>query len=338
MRKLVSVIAAATIMLIALCASGAVGSTGVVTAQEAAVVPSPPEQVAAAETTSGPSFTQGVSVTDAHRTATIDRWGIQRIEVPAAWDAARSFAPVLVAVIDTGIDPCVPFATRVKAGIDFSGSGSTDDEHGHGTHMAGTIAAIAPNASFVNLKVADKRGRCETDTVAKAIRWAADRGAQVINVSLEVEPTKALQSAVEHASAVGAIVVAAAGNSGSSRPAYPAAYTDALAVAGTNEADKLAILSNHGDWVDIAAPGFKVYSELPDGEFGLETGTSPAAAHVSGVAALALGVAEDTNGNGHTADEVRHALESGAGPLLQTGTGSGIVNALQTVKALCQAS
>jgi len=336
MRKLVSIIAAATIVLIALTASGAVGSSGIVTAQEVAVVPSPPEQqVAAVETTSGPSSETGISATTAQRTATVDRWGVLRIDVPAAWDAGETFAPVLVAVIDTGIDPCAPYADRVKAGIDFSGSGNVKDEHGHGTHMAGTIAAIAPNASFVNLKVADKRGRCETDTVAKAIRWAADRGAQIINVSLEVEPTDALQAAVEHAGNKGALVIAAAGNSGTSSPAYPAAYVDAMAVAGTNENDGLAVLSNYGDWVDIAAPGFKVYSELPGGKYGLETGTSPAAAHVSGVAALALGVAQDTNGNGHTTDEVRCAIEASAGPLQQSGTGSGIVNALGTIQSLC---
>jgi len=335
MRKLVSIVAAATIVIVVMVASGIVGSSGVVTAQEVAVVPSLPEQpVAAVETSASPSSTASISVTDAHRTAAYGRWGIERIKVPAAWDAAGSFAPVLVAVLDTGIDPCAPFANRVKAGIDFSGSGNLNDEHGHGTHMAGTIAAIAPNASFVNLKVADKRGRCDSDTVAKAIRWAADRGAQVINVSLEVAPTDALQAAVEHACNKGALVIAAAGNSGSSSPAYPAAYADAVAVAGTNNADGLAVLSNHGNWVDIAAPGFKVYSELPGGEYGLETGTSPAAAHISGVAALALGVAQDTNGDGHVNDEVRCALETFAEPLTQAGTGSGIVNALGTIQSL----
>ena len=335
MRKLVSIAAAATIVIVVLAVSGVVGSSGIVTAQEVVVVPSPLEQpVAAAETSVRPSSTASVPVTNAHRTAAGGRWGIERIAVPAAWDAAGSFAPVLVAVIDTGIDPRAPFADRVKAGIDFSGSGNVADEHGHGTHMAGTIAAIAPNASFVNLKVADKRGRCESDTVAKAIRWAADRGAQVINVSLEVAPTDALQAAVEHACSKGVLVIAAAGNSGSTTPAYPAAYVEAVAVAGTNEADGLAILSNHGDWVDIAAPGFKVYSELPGGEYGLETGTSPAAAHISGVAALALGVAQDFNGDGHVDDEVRCALETFAEPLTQTGTGSGIVNALGTIQSL----
>jgi len=335
MRKLVSIVAAATIIVIVLAARGLVGTPGIVTAQEVAVVPSQQEQpVAAAETTPQTSSTASVSVTSAHREAADGRWGIERINVPAAWDAAGSFAPVLVAVIDTGIDPSAPFADRIKAGIDFSGSGTLNDEHGHGTHMAGTIAAIAPNASFVNLKVADKRGRCESDTVAKAIRWAADRGAQVINVSLEVAPTHALETAVEHACDKGALVIAAAGNSGSSSPAYPAAYMDAVAVAGTNQEDGLAVLSNHGTWVDIAAPGLKVYSELPGGEYGLETGTSPAAAHVSGVAALALGVAWDTNGDGHIDDEVRYALETFAEPLAQTGTGSGIVNALGTIHYL----
>ncbi len=262
------------------------------------------------------------------------RWGVTRISVPAAWSAADSFAPVLVAVLDTGIASDAGFGDRVGTVMDFTGSGSADDEHGHGTHMAGTIAAIAPNASFINLKVADARGRCDAATVARAIRWAADRGAQVINISLEVESSPELESAISHAWQKGAVVIAAAGNHGTTAPAYPAAYTDAIAVAGTNEKDGLAVLSNHGDWVDVAAPGFKIYAELPGGEYGYETGTSPAAAHVSGVAVLLCGIATDESGNGFVNDEVRAAIEDSCEPLAVSGTGNGLVNALGAVQVL----
>jgi len=262
------------------------------------------------------------------------RWGIERIAVSLAWDAVDGFGPVLVAVLDTGIASDAPFAHRIVGNIDFSGEGNVEDAHGHGTHMAGTIAAIAPNANFLNVKVADKRGRCDTMAVAKAIRWATDNGAQVINVSLEVAPSADLDSAVRYAWEHGAIVVAAAGNSGSSAPTYPAAYPETLAVAGTNQADGLAVLSNHGDWVDIAAPGFKIYAERPGAEFGYETGTSPAAAHVSGVAALLFGIATDTSGDGLLNSEVRDTIESSAQQLTAAGTGSGLVNAQSAVLAL----
>ena len=282
-----------------------------------------------APTSSGPA---GVSANTKDQENANGRWGIERIAVPAAWSIGGSFAPVLVAVLDTGIASDAPFAHRVVANIDFSGEGTTEDGHGHGTHMAGTIVAIAPNANLLNVKVADKRGRCETADVARALRWAADSGAQIINVSLEVAPSEELGRAVEYAWERGALVVAAAGNSGSTAPAFPAAYPLALAVAGTNQSDGLAVLSNHGGWVDIAAPGHKVHAELPGGEFGYETGTSPAAAHVSGVAALLHGIAVDTSGDGALNDEVRTALVATADPLETTGTGSGIVNAAAAIQ------
>jgi subtilisin family serine protease len=93
----------------------------------------------------------------------------------------------------------------------------------------------------------------------------------------------------------------------------------------------LALLSNHGDWVDMAAPGFKIYSELPQDEYGYKSGTSSAAAHVSGVAALVFTVAEDSNGNGITNDEVRQAIENSCSPIGADGVGKGRINALQAV-------
>lgn len=309
---------------VALIAAGDSADSAVVAGiQTSGSVPAP----AAAES-------NGIAATTEQRLAVAERWGLERIDVTDAWDAAGTFAPVLVAVLDTGVDPAAACADRVKASIDFTGEGCAYDEHGHGTHMMDTIASIAPNASFINLKVADKRGRCNSATVAKAIRWAVDRGAEVINVSLEVADSAELRAAVEHAWDNGVVVVAAAGNSGSSEPAFPAYYEQSIAVAGSNQDDCLAVLSNHGEWVDIAAPGFKVYAQTLGGAFDLETGTSPAAAHVSGVAALLCGVAVDVDGDGMVNDEVREALEISASPMTVSGTGCGIVNALLAVHFL----
>jgi thermitase len=264
-----------------------------------------------------------------------ERWGVERVQAADAIEAAGPLSRVIVAVIDTGIDDSdSSLSGKILASINLTGAGNIEDENGHGTHMAGTIVAIAPNAALLNVKSADKRGRCDSETVATAIRWAANHGALVINVSLEVAPSTHLQESIDYAWQKGAIVIAAAGNGGTTAPAYPAAYPQVVAVAGTNESDGLAVLSNHGDWVDISAPGYKIYSQLPGGTYGLETGTSPAAAHVSGVAALLFAVATDTSGNGFVNDEVRNALESSASPLSVNGSGSGIVNALSAMQVV----
>jgi thermitase len=334
-KRIAAVVSAAGLIAVAMFAGGVFAGASVAAVSDVSVVSSADEQsgtVSEAAIEEPP--TTDLAATAAEYDAIAGRWGIERIAVSSAWDAVDGFGPVLVAVLDTGIASDAPFADRIVGNIDFSGEGNVEDAHGHGTHMAGTIAAIAPNASFLNVKVADKRGRCDTAAVAKAIRWATDNGAQVINVSLEVAPSADLDNAVRYAWEHGAIVVAAAGNSGSSAPAYPAAYPEAMAVAGTNQADGLAVLSNHGDWVDIAAPGFKIYAERPGAEFGYETGTSPAAAHVSGVAALLFGIATDTSGDGLLNSEVRDTIESSAQPLTTAGTGSGLVDALSAVLAL----
>ncbi|MCK5124591.1 MAG: S8 family serine peptidase, partial [Dehalococcoidia bacterium] len=210
-------------------------------------------------------------------------------------------------------------------------SPTSDDLYGHGTHMAGTIATIAPECQLMNVKVADDAGRCEESVVAGGIIWAVDHGAKVINISLAMKAAPELAEAVNYAWSRGAILIAAAGNKGGSELSYPAYYVNCLAVAGTNENDSLALLSSYGDWVDVAAPGFNIYSELPQNQYGYKTGTSSAGAHVSGIAALVFSVAEDGNGNGTVNDEVRCAIESSCTPIAVDGVGQGLVNAFQAV-------
>ena len=263
------------------------------------------------------------------------RWGVSKIEAPQAWQIAEGNEPILVAVLDTGIDEDnQDLADKLVAQVNFTDSSTSNDLYGHGTHMAGTIVAIAPECQLMNVKVADDLGRCEASVVAKGIAWAADHGAEVINISLCVKSSPDLEEAVNYAWSEGALIVAAAGNEGDSTPVYPAYYTNCLAVAATNESDSLALLSGYGDWVDVAAPGFKIYSELPDNQYGYKSGTSSAAAQVSGVAALAFGVAEDGNDNGAVNDEVRQAIENSCSPINVGGVGKGLVNALGAVTEL----
>jgi thermitase len=277
----------------------------------------------------GPSLQTAYSV-DAGYLA--DRWGISKIEAPQAWQITRGVESVIVAVLDTGIDrDNQDLADRVVAEVNFSNSPTSDDLYGHGTHIAGTIAAIAPGCRLMNVKVADDTGKCEPSVVAAGIVWAVDHGAKVINLSLAMGASSNLEEAVNYAWSRGVVLVAAAGNKGTSKPSYPAYYENCLAVAGTNENNSLALLSSYGDWVDVAAPGFNIYSELPGNQYGYKTGTSAAGAHVSGVAALVFSVAEDANGNGAVNDEVRWAIESSCTPIAVDGVGQGLVDAYQAV-------
>lgn len=263
---------------------------------------------------------------------TAQRWGVSKIEAPQAWQITRGDASIIVAVLDTGIDKNnQDLADKVVAEANLTGSPTSDDLYGHGTHMAGTIAAIAPECQLMNVKVADDTGRCEESLVAKGILWAVNHGADVINISLAMQASPELAEAVSYAWSRGAIIIAAAGNKGRSEPSYPAYYVNCIAVAGTNQKDSLALLSSYGDWVDVAAPGFNIYSELPRNQYGYKTGTSSAGAHVSGVAALVLSVAEDENGNGFVNDEARCAIESSCTSIAVDGAGHGLVNAFQAV-------
>jgi len=279
--------------------------------------------------TYGPSSQATYSLDDSYLA---ERWGVSKIEAPQAWQITRGDQSIIVAVLDTGIDKDnQDLADRVVAEVNFTGSPTTDDLYGHGTHMAGTIAAIAPECQLMNVKVADDVGRCEPSVVARGIIWAVDNGARVINISLSMRASPNLEEAVNYAWSQGAILITAAGNRGGSEPSYPAYYVNCLAVAGTNKNNSLALLSSHGDWVDVAAPGFNIYSELPQNQYGYKTGTSAAGAHVSGVAALVFSIADDSNDNGAVNDEVRWAIENSCTPIPGDGVGQGLVNAFQAV-------
>ena len=263
------------------------------------------------------------------------RWGISKIKAPQAWQLAKGNQPVIVAVLDTGIDADnQDLAGRLEAEVNFTDSPTVDDVYEHGTHMAGTIAAIAPECQLMNVKVADDAGICQSSVVAEGIIWAVEHGAMVINVSLCMKASPELEEAVNYAWSCGVVVVAAAGNKGKTTPVYPACYANCFAVAATGEDDSLALLSNHGDWIDMAAPGDNIYSELPDNRYGYKTGTSSAAAHVSGVAALAFSVAGDSNGNGLVNDELCQAIEDSCSPIAVDGAGMGLVNAFGAITEL----
>lgn len=242
------------------------------------------------------------------------QWNLAKVGASAGWRAG-SGAGVLVAVIDTGVSPVPDLGgTRVLPGLSLlPGGGDGRDEHGHGTHVAGTIgqttnnglgvAGLAPAATILPLKVLDATGRGSSQGVAAAIDEAVDEGAAVINLSLGGPHSKVLDLAVKKATRAGVLVVAAAGNTGAEGVGCPAHAPGALAVSATGPQDRLAFYSTFGPEVALSAPGGDKNLEgggilqdtldpsAEDGHGFLELqGTSMATPHVTGAAAVLLGL------------------------------------------------
>lgn len=254
------------------------------------------------------------------------QWHMKQVRAREAWELARGTGQV-VAVIDTGVafedhgsyrrmlDLAV---TPFVAGWDvFGGTPHANDGNGHGTHVAGTVAqstgngfggvGVAPGAQVMPVKVLTASGAGTSESVALGIRWAADHGADVLNLSLgSMAPSGLVESAVKHAQEKGCLVVAAAGNTGRRGVCWPAAHRDVLAVAATDLGRTRAFYSSFGPEVGLAAPGGDTRADkdgdgLPDGvyqntfppgkvgvadQFSMFMGTSMASPHVAGAAAL----------------------------------------------------
>jgi serine protease len=264
--------------------------------------------------------------TDPYRS---QQWDLDRLRVADAWPKATG-AGVTVAVIDTGVDASHPdLAGQVLPGVDFvdGTEGTATDENGHGTHVAGTIAAItgngagvsavAPDARILPVRVLGANGTGYMSDAASGIVYAADHGADVINMSLGTDTqVDAVTNAIAYARSKGAVVVAAAGNqrTGGSPASYPAADSGVIAVAATDSADAVAYYSTRGDYVDVAAPGSGIVSTYPGGSYRTMNGTSMATPHVAAVAALLKSYHA-----GLSPDAVEQALETSATDLGPAG-------------------
>lgn len=274
------------------------------------------------------------------------QWGMVKIEAPKAWDVTTGSFEVRIAICDTGIDQDhEDLAAKIVANKNFTRSRTVDDRHGHGTHVAGIAAAITNNgkgvagvgfeSSLMNVKVLDDTGMGFYSWVANGIIWAADNGAKVINLSLGgSSPSDTLESAVDYAWGKGCVLVAAAGNDNTDSPMYPAYYANCIAVAATDKNDAKATFSNYGPWVDIAAPGVDIFSTMPNHRnrigilhYGSLSGTSMAAPHVSGVAALVF-----ARYPGWTNADVRARIEASVDPTTGFTTPIGRVNAFKAVQ------
>ena len=234
-------------------------------------------------------------------------WSLQRVVLDQLWQDTKG-KNVKVAVIDTGVDTVnAQLKTAVANGKDYlhSGGNGKTDKVGHGTKVAGIIAArkldgtgfmgLAPEATIIPIRQNDDQGSGNVGTMMQAIRWAAEQGAQVINISQDtaskMDPTvdTAFRSAIEFAQSKDALIVAAAGNDGADgkiKETYPAAYPGVLAVAASDRNNARAPFSQSGPFVGVAAPGIDMVSTVPVGGNCVDQGTSFAAPYVSGVAAL----------------------------------------------------
>ncbi|MBI3274016.1 MAG: S8 family serine peptidase, partial [Candidatus Colwellbacteria bacterium] len=219
---------------------------------------------------------------------------------------------IVVAVVDTGIDPDHP---AIKDRL-LSGRNIVDGNNNprnklpsemHSTHVSGTIimdpqhsggayGVAYPAAKVLPVRVLNEYGSGSFNDIARGIVWAADNGARVINLSLGgTRDHQMLHDAIHYAAFKNVIIVAAKGNSNTSRPSYPADYEEVLAVTATDRNDERAFFSNYGDNSCCAAPGYQIFSSVPGGRFMVASGTSMASPHVSASVALILAQKPDLN-------------------------------------------
>jgi thermitase len=251
------------------------------------------------------------------------QWGHAKIGLPAAWDTVTGNPGVTVAVADTGLDyqhQDIAGAALMLGPDTLNADSDPMDDVGHGTHVAGTIAAVTGNGTggagvahgvrLLAIRVLGASGG-SASSVAAGIQAARQLGAKVINLSLgSTSDNSMVRSAVEQAAQAGILVVAAAGNNGSSSPTFPASYESVLAVGATTPTDARASFSNFGSWLDIAAPGLNILSTVPGNGYQSYNGTSMACPHVAAAAGLLW-----SHHPTATAAQVRQALTTTGAPV-----------------------
>ncbi len=229
-------------------------------------------------------------------------WALAAIDVPTAFAVTRGRG-ALVAILDTGAQLDHPaLAGAFVPGYDFvketrlpldQGIGP---EVGHGTHVAGIVHLVAPDAAILPLRILGPDGRGTTFAMARAISYATAHGASVINLSISTESQSLLvHRAVRQATLAGAVVVAAAGNLASSAQVFPAADQCSIGVTSVGPTGVLSDFADFGGWIDFAAPGERISSTFPTGGYAMGSGTSMATAFVSGQAALIKSIAPSRN-------------------------------------------
>ena len=253
-------------------------------------------------------------------------WGASAIKATSVWPQTTG-SSVIVAVLDTGVATHDDLSPQVLPGYDFIDNDTTPtDLNGHGTHVAGTIAAtsgnnlgvagVAPSAKILPVRVLDASGSGSLTGVANGIIYAADNGAKIINLSLGgTSTTASLEAAVAYAVSKDVLVVAAAGNEGvNSLPSYPAAYPQVLAVASVDKSLAISSFSSRGSYVDVAAPGGSITSTYLNNSYATLSGTSMASPHAAAAAALLRSAFPNAS-----AASIKAALENSANDIAPAG-------------------
>mgnify|MGYP001589873586 FL=1 len=273
-------------------------------------------------------------------------WGIDRIDAELVWPSGNTANPIKVGIIDTGISAKHPdLLSNIKGGVNtINPRKNWNDDNGHGSHVAGIVAALDNNIGVIGvgpavdlyaIKVLSASGSGYLSDVIEGIQWAIANNMQVINMSLGTSADiQSLHDAVIAVKGAGVVVTAAAGNNGGS-VIFPAAYPEAIAVSATDQNNVLASWSSRGPEVDLSAPGVSIYSTYKGTGYATLSGTSMAAPHVAGSAALVLNTpvgSYDANANGTwDPDEVQTKLQAAATDLGNAGFdilyGWGLVNA-----------
>lgn len=259
-------------------------------------------------------------------------WGITRVQAPAVHNRGITGSGVRVAILDSGISTHEDL--NVRGGVSFvPGETTYADLNGHGTHVAGTVAAlnnsigvvgVAPSADLYAVKVLGANGRGSVSGIAQGLEWAAQNNMHIANMSLGAEgPSSTLERAVNYATSRDVLVIAATGNNGSGSVGYPARYANAMAVGATDQNNRRANFSQYGTGIDIVAPGVNVQSTYPGNRYVSMNGTSMATPHVAGAAALVKQRYPSWN-----ATQIRDHLKNTATNLGNSSQfGSGLVNA-----------
>lgn len=269
-------------------------------------------------------------------------WGVDRIDAELAW-SQNTGQGVKVAILDTGIDVSHPdLAANIKGGYNvLKPRKSPVDDNGHGTHVAGIIAAannnigvvgVAPEADLYAVKVLDANGSGYISDIIEGLEWCISNKVQVINMSFGASSdSQSFHDAITKTYNAGIVMVAAAGNSGpgDNTVDYPAKYPEVIAVSATDETDAIASFSSRGPVVELAAPGVAIPSTYTGGGYKTISGTSMAAPHVTGTAALIIkrginGVEKVRSELQNTADKMGSADLYGFGLVDAEEGGTGI--------------
>lgn len=227
-------------------------------------------------------------------------WGVQQIKAPQVWSTTTGHR-IKIGVIDTGVDFSHPdLKQSLGRGINLlNRSTMPHDDNGHGTHIAGTIAAanqlhgmigVAPRSTIYPVKAFDHNGSAFVSDIIMGIDWCVRNRMDIINMSFGMKTrSKSLLNAVNNAYNAGVIIIASSGNDGKRKSVdYPARYPQTISVGATNKLRRIAQFSNRGTFIDIYAPGDKILSSWLRGKYNEMSGTSMATSHVSGAVALLL--------------------------------------------------